>query len=885
MPEEYIMSSKACVYVLGGSANVAALYDFDGVYILDGGFAEKATGFVAHVRNVSAVLLSAPTKNNLGTTSALLEQDKPLPVFTNTKPLKSAQSGTSGEQVKLIQEANSKLLSVPPPLFSPKYQPQIIYQSAAKGVLSLYVLAGDSKDGEAITKALASGNEGEVEKAAAVHGTIAVLLWRPAQGDQPAVRVLISGTSSVARIQQSLDRAAKFLPFLNAPVVKSKDALNEIPAPAVPRATAPSKPLVKPTSSANRPAPAPVRAPIRPASTGAARAIRSGPTAKAPAPAPARTRPAPASNGAPARKTVAPTTRAAPSASSHEPIAAVKTVGKAQGAAPSKAAAAKKAPVAAAPHKKQSPPSSVDSAPAAAAVVAPKVVVDLDDSVICLSDLNQESSGSNKPFDIVVIPPTPEPPRSEEVFTTEEEPKQPVVDVEPEIPPPVDAFKKPKPEPEPASSGSVEPEPVAPEIEKPKEPASPKAHEKPAPVYPTLDDVTLAPSLIDVDPIQPAHPEPSAPVIPADHVTIATDDPTLPDVAVAVPFVPHVPGGKDDGLIALDDDVQHVAPGFEEPLIPQAPREDGTLADCSEEVSQKKEISMDTDKTGTDVDISAPVGEITWISSEFQNLGLDDKTEEYVRKISNQMIEDATLPFTSALASSIVGGDVIAVKPDSEKPLLDFGTNGNGTAEDPKDTSKHDLMQSRSSIIENGAAVDYEKADPAIDEILAACAIESEKVDAASTPNTPKTVNTLPLFMPAATGVPFAKPVKFARPYYFDVVTVPHNAKLETTLNEDGLHEFVSKVRARNLVLPSKDISSDQLSSIMTGKQTWCESAHPCTIIPTHTSPMLLEFRQKHEPNFQTVHLSLAVPVEKQRTTVSSEAGAVEYELARIALE
>ena len=67
------MSSKASVYVLGGE-NTAALFDLDGVYVLDGGLSEKSPGFITCVREVTAVILSAPTLGNLGTTAALLEK-------------------------------------------------------------------------------------------------------------------------------------------------------------------------------------------------------------------------------------------------------------------------------------------------------------------------------------------------------------------------------------------------------------------------------------------------------------------------------------------------------------------------------------------------------------------------------------------------------------------------------------------------------------------------------------------------------------------------------------------------------------------------------------------------------------------------------------------
>lgn len=942
------MSSKACVYVLGGADGTAALFDFDGVYLLDGGFAEKSQGFVANVREVTAVLLSAPTLGNLGTTAALLDQEKPVSVVMNTKPLKSAKPGSSGELVKAIQEANSKLLHGSPLLFDPKYPAHIIYQSFGKGVLSLYILAGDAKDAEVITKALASGNEAEVEKAAAAHGTVGVLLWRPANADKQIVRVLISGTCPLSRIQQSLDKAAKSLPFLNAASVKSKDALTAIPAPSLPR---PSTTSAKPTSAkpagATRPTTSGPAA--RSANTTTTTAAPRALTSRAPAPNGAATRAAP--KPAPA-KAAAPTARAAPKASvpaakappakappakapvraapakpaapsrggapkPSEPIAQKKTVGKVQ----AKPAAAPAAPV----PKKAAPTATIPAAATTARVPVPEVseptpaaaparhpdanvTITLDDSEITPEDMNQGGHGSHGPMDIVVIPPTPEPPRHEEDHhQKEEEHKEPVVaapeppkeiddvanlaDVEDEIPQPVDAFKKPSPEPvepsepsEPAKPQNVEdevPKPID-AFKKPEPVDTPVEEDHHTPAYPKIGD---ADNLDDFDPLKPAsHPEPSAPEVPHDHVIISTPDPNLPDIAAAVPFVPPVPRGGshvDDGLITLDDDddVVKIAPGFEEPLIPQAIGADGTLADCSEELSKLVEISMDTDKTIEN--LSQAIGDVTKLTHEVQCLSLDEKTDEYVRKLSNQMVEDATMPFTSALASSIVS---------SNGSQDHSGSNGhassNGTQDHQKELPKHDLMQARSSVIENGAPVEYEKTDPALDDILNACAQESEKLDAAASSNTTPANNSEVLHMPSAPGSAIAaKPVKFARPYYFDVVTVPRNEKLEATVTADDLQEFISKIRSRNVILASRDISGEQLQGLLTGKQYWCDSAHPCTIIPTHSSPILLDFRQKNDAEFNNNHLTFAVPVEKQRTTVSSEKGAAEYELAKISLE
>lgn len=280
-----------------------------------------------------------------------------MPVYTNSNPLKVVKPGSSSEQVKRIQEANSKLIAVENLIFSPKFQPYIIYKSADKGILSLYILAGDAKDGEAITKALASGNEAEVERAAAEHGIIAVLLWRPAQGSMPVIRALLSGTSSMIRIQQSLDRAARYLPFLNTATVKSEDALTKIPVPTVSGAIRPApgtRPLTKsaPPSSGSRIGAAPARVPLR-AATKTAPPTRPVTTSR-PATASKTTsssekiRPLVSAHSTPASaKKTSPPVRAPPSSSrsSEDPVALRKKMGRVQRVVPTKQAlTGKKAP-------------------------------------------------------------------------------------------------------------------------------------------------------------------------------------------------------------------------------------------------------------------------------------------------------------------------------------------------------------------------------------------------------------------------------------------------------------------------------------------------------------------------------------------------------------
>uniref|UniRef100_A0A1I7USW3 DNA-binding protein n=1 Tax=Caenorhabditis tropicalis TaxID=1561998 RepID=A0A1I7USW3_9PELO len=113
------------------------------------------------------------------------------------------------------------------------------------------------------------------------------------------------------------------------------------------------------------------------------------------------------------------------------------------------------------------------------------------------------------------------------------------------------------------------------------------------------------------------------------------------------------------------------------------------------------------------------------------------------------------------------------------------------------------------------------------------------------------------------------KPIKFAKPYYFEVVTVPRNERMEAAVSAESLKEFISKIRSRVVILPSNNITDQKLQGLLAGKQTWCHNDHPCTVVPTHSSEALTDFLLQNGNQFSTNHLSFTVPVENQKATPS----------------
>ncbi|EFP01494.1 hypothetical protein CRE_23986 [Caenorhabditis remanei] len=845
MTEERGKSSKprttSSAYILGGSSSTATLFDFDGVYILDGGQPEKTPGFLMTVKTVSAVILSAPTRNSLGATASLLDQGKVVPVFMNTKPLKTAKPDSSAEIVKTIQDANSKLICDTPLLFDPKYPAIVLCQSGVVGILSLYILAGDTKDGEVITKALASGNEAEVERAAANHGTIGVLLWRPASADSSVIRVLIAGTSTVSRIQQSLDKAAKYLPFLNAATVKSKDALKVTSVPTISRPIVSSVgklatgrptaramtsgPSSRPTSTASSSREPSYRAPT---TTRPVRPIKKLPqnpvppkTTQASAPAPARSQ---ARGSAPPKplssvnSTKSATTSRAAGRTTEPPGQNKKLVKirEAPLSKPMQKTASSKPTV---PVPISEPTEATELAVTGITASVPQSqnsTIELGDSTYCESNKSTQSHGL--------------------MFS----------DISSETP--VDSAMKLM------GHDSV----------------TPTHHEGRKESSKTKNDVPSNSGLeeqgrdkIVVTPKVSLHETDCSTDLLLDYTPQTVDALKAPERGHS-----NLGGALDESEISLQENILTSTHNLES-RIPPNPQE---------EVNKQSEICNEINRTAeTSSGNTTVVGDITRISGELQKLGLDEKTEEYISQMSSQMVEDATLPFTNALANTIATSNGFT----APQQFAGQTTNPIPSNGAPKEVPRTDLMQSRASVVESdGTTVDYEKTDPALDDVLNACVSESERVDSATVPTA---ANFETLNMPSVPGTKIApKPVKFARPYYFEFVTAPRNENMVTPISAASLQEFMSKVRSKYLLLASKGITEEQLQGLLTGKQTWCESAHPCTIIPTHTSSTLRDFCEKNESHFPTNHLTVNTSVDRNRMNVNSSLVDFQFEVAHM---
>uniref|UniRef100_A0A8R1I6R5 Uncharacterized protein n=1 Tax=Caenorhabditis japonica TaxID=281687 RepID=A0A8R1I6R5_CAEJA len=100
-------------------------------------------------------------------------------------------------------------------------------------------------------------------------------------------------------------------------------------------------------------------------------------------------------------------------------------------------------------------------------------------------------------------------------------------------------------------------------------------------------------------------------------------------------------------------------------------------------------------------------------------------------------------------------------------------------------------------------------------------------------------------------------------------------------------HSLLVSLLPAHPVAPPIDIFSELRVGRLFG---WCSEgdrveSNPSTIVPIHSSPAFRDFRKQKETNIADVFLSFTVPVELQRTTVSWDSGANEYELAKISLE
>ncbi|CAI5448905.1 unnamed protein product [Caenorhabditis angaria] len=217
-------NSPNSTYVVVGENFLANIFDIEGEQFLEGGFNIQSVPFLTKFRNWIGCFLSSPSEVDLNCVDALGN----LPVIANLK-------GGSTPQVRnLISLGDIQGLRAAP-LFNPRYEPYVIYKTFTKGELSLYVIAGDEKDAEMLARA--AGNDEELREVSAEHGTVAILVWKPANKTKPYIRSLLSGTCSFDRIQKALEKASKSLPFLNGPCVRVGDELLISPTSSMPTRT------------------------------------------------------------------------------------------------------------------------------------------------------------------------------------------------------------------------------------------------------------------------------------------------------------------------------------------------------------------------------------------------------------------------------------------------------------------------------------------------------------------------------------------------------------------------------------------------------------------------------------------------------------------------
>nr|CDJ87260.1 minus agglutinin [Haemonchus contortus] len=452
----YVPSSDVPSAFLISSDADAVLLDLLGTFVLLDGGSEKVL-FTKHVRQIDANVISAPTKAAL-TNAVELNKETVVPLVGNIPTVKSAGSdGSVAGLLKSIEHASETRPVITPTRFNPKYEPIVISKSLRSGRLELIVLAGDLKEVEALHKAVETGDEHIIEKAASNHGTISVLVWFPARQSDPIKRILHTGTAPLSRIIFALEKA-RSLPFLHSPVVSTANAFKEVPPPAritnsrvtvpprVQSATAKTNSTAaKPTPTTRRPVTTTAHGP--PSRTTTTTVNKTSPSSVKPSPA----RPAPTVPSSNRARTVvssttvkhtAPANKTGSSSNNkktaaHEAPIQKTTVNPVKGAAMSRASAAigkaagavvgktsAPVPVPAPEEVKEPAPTPVEPTPP------------LDDSVVCLDDVvpdicvdapqDPASSTLRPAVELVVIPPTPEP-RSQSGRSSVDGPLSPAV--------------------------------------------------------------------------------------------------------------------------------------------------------------------------------------------------------------------------------------------------------------------------------------------------------------------------------------------------------------------------------------------------------------------------------------------------------------------------
>ncbi|KAJ1350184.1 hypothetical protein KIN20_005914 [Parelaphostrongylus tenuis] len=897
LPSAYLISSDAD----------AVLLDLMGTFVLlDGGTQEIR--FAKHVRQIDANVISAPTKAAL-TNAVELNKDAVVPLVGNIPTVKSAGSPDSVARLLKDIERTTESLPITPARFNLKYEPIVISKSLRTGRLEMFVLSGDAKEIETLRVAVENGDEQAIEKAASNNGTISILVWFPARPADPIKRILHTGTAPFARIVSALEKA-KSLPFLHSPVVTVANAYKEngIHAKVANSKTSLPSRNPPPTSTGNAVKAQPSKRPAAPLAVGGVPPRAGVPTMPKSTTA-ATQRPARPSNITPANNN---RTRVTTSATSTAKTTSAVRTGNNTSA--NKKPKANEAPI----HKTLV--SSVKNAPVTRPVlVANKAAgaVDTKTSPSKPPEGNQISTvvpkESPEPVlvtndgddrrrigsDVLSNATTPDPIPSSDHNSVEELDDHGDYQRSPER----DHELEPNESPQPSSPGAssiisasdqtpmsgthskdvsvsdslhTPRRDITPKDEYPTEPTessvSPTANDSLPVLPPKIDspnvgpptEPSIPPSSNDSLPTSPSNadnspkvepptePSSSPGALPANTANSPKVEPSkepssspgaLPGSTDKNPpgHCPTPSSIQEDRDVVLEGDVPEE---FKGPYVPQQVGENGLLDDL-EDPPRLKRISMDTD----DVERESE-------TEEWNNKSATEDLSEAARKLSLQMIHDASTPLASALASSLVEGveNTIKAAGSTVEYVVDQASKGwDAIVEETKDASKQLnekmlAMQNRSPIMEDddgNHAVKYQETDPIIDSVLETVANDSDRVDLALSNGGSEEEthekdgkrrhevdedgfrvaadsHQMRLFLlpPSSTRGTRAPLIPhLSRPLFFELATVPHfNGKCSIT-DEPSATEYFTNIRSTNYILHTEDISPSVLDGWLAGKK------------------------------------------------------------------
>ncbi|RCN50771.1 hypothetical protein ANCCAN_03157 [Ancylostoma caninum] len=506
----------------------------------------------------------------------------------------------------------------------------------------------------------------------------------------------------------------------------------------------------------------------------------------------------------------------------------------------------------------------------------------------------------------------------------------------PDHPVPTAPERTPSPEPDrtspPKDAGSVPDHSLEPKDGEPLPDHTPEPQDKPADT-PSSEPKGPAPQHDDVDlpttggeipghvPGSPASKRDSSPVTPPER-----------EVTPAEPFVPPVirrPSPTSPEIV-LEGDLPEE---FKAAHVPQEVGENGLLDDI-EEPPKLMKISMDTDdlKKALEKGATAVADQLAQcldslsLNTTHHEKESSDKTSpeaqeaEVARKISQQMIDEASTPFTSALASTLYEGAETAKKVASSAldDLVDLANTVSETVVDgvkeaaDQVNDKMKAMQTRSSLVEADGGeerpIKYEETDPIIDTVLETVANDSDRVDHAMSNGGPgmqtkengkkehevdeegfrvaSDSHDMRLYLPppsAARGRAAAPP-HLSRPLFFELATVPHfNGKCSLP-DEQSAIEYFTNVRSANYILHSDDVSRAVLDGWLTAKKHWLNNGQKTRVIPTRHHSALQAFVTENAAQLEEHGLVMNSSLEHNTISINTEEGREDYHMIKIEL-